>query len=80
MADILPPPPTITTTAEGGGFVTPCECGWLRWFDGPGDAAETSAAHAAKCKGAPEKPVQATPKRAASKWAEREGATWIDSL
>ena len=77
---ILPPPRTIVTTAEGGGIVKSCECGWFRWFAGPVVAAETSTTHAAKCKGAPEKPAPATPKRAASKWNDREGATWIDKL
>jgi hypothetical protein len=73
-------PPRIALTDEGGGRVAACECGWLRWFPAKGDAAETGQAHAAKCKGAPEKPARVAPKRAAAKWDEREGSTWIDKL
>ena len=73
-------PPIITKTAESGGVVLTCECGWLRWFTSDAPSSGHGDAHAKKCSGAREPKTNAAPKRAASKWNEREGATWIDKL
>ena len=74
-------PPRITRTAEAGGLVLACECRWLRYFPTRPDADAGEREHIKKCKGAPEKPAAAAPKRArATDWKNREAATWIDKL
>ena len=40
----------ILTTEEGGGYVTTCDCRWLRWWPTRTDAATGRREHAKKCK------------------------------
>lgn len=74
------PPAEVHITPESGGHTVTCACSWLRWFPARPDADAGQREHAKKCKGAPVKRESAAPKRAAAKWDDREGATWIDKL
>ncbi len=40
----------IATTQEGGGYVTTCNCLWLRFWHSHNDAADGRREHAKKCK------------------------------
>ena len=37
-------------TIEGGGFVSTCSCGWVRYADSHAAVAAQEHAHTAKCK------------------------------
>jgi hypothetical protein len=71
---------SFTRSYEGGGVVSTCSCGWLRYAETAMQAAAQEADHKTCRQPIKRAGTTTDPGRRTTTWDNREDETWIDRL